>query len=286
MTMEPVPAPAAGDPPPCPPWPADLVARNIHTATGPMTRAVSLRGSGHLATDQPRQDDVSLTRVDDWLVVAVADGIGSCCWSHVGAAAAVAAVSDAMVTNNLDPGDDGPALLATAAAAVVTAARRAGIDADDVSTTLTIAAVTLTALTDGSRRVYVHQVGDSPALLLHDTTWTALTPTGTPEDPGNVVHAWLPGRPDGTHLGAVLPPGAVLVVATDGLSTPLGPGNGDLGRTLAQRWHTPRDQLQFLIDLSFTGHPDDRTAAVVWNPPAADDDTAQTSDGRTDVSLD
>lgn len=229
-------------------------------------RGVSFRGVLHDMIGEPRQDAFALAASDDWFVAVVADGIGSCENSHHGAGAAVTAVAHAVAAGDVDP-HDGGVLVAAAAAA---AARSAGdLDVDDstVSATLTVAVVDRRLRPDGGLQVVLHAVGDSPAVMLDPRAgeWTYLYDGD--DGPSNVVRSWVPGRcTNAFSAGFVLPAGAVLVLASDGFTTPLGAGDGLLGQALATRWAPgPRELFPFMVDLSFNAYHDDKTVVALWN---------------------
>ena len=249
-------------------------------------RAVSFRGTAHDLFGEPRQDSFAFAANDDWVVLIVSDGIGSCEYSHHGASAAATAVATAVESAEIDP-SIGDQVLATAADAARTAAQTLDVPSGAVSATLTVAAVERTPQPDGSRRAIIHAVGDSPALRLDPETaaWTYLTPTD--DGPSNVVRSWVPDRAaDFTSFGVTIPAGAVLVLASDGFTTPLGDGSGPLGSDLAARWAAgPRELLPFLVDLSFNAYHDDKTVVALWNPVAEPDITLD-DDLKPEIGLD
>lgn len=246
--------------------PPDISAAQRHV-DGVELRGVSFRGTAHEFFDEPRQDSFAFAANDQWVVLAVSDGIGSCKSSHHGSAAAVTAIAAAVETGALDP-QDGAEVLVTAADAGRQAAEALVLPTDSVSATLTVAAVERTPQDDGSRQAIIHVAGDSPALLLNpvDARWTYLTPQD--DGPSNVVRSWVPDRAhEYVSFGIQLPAAAVLVLASDGFTTPLGDGRGPLGADLAARWGSgPRDLLSFLVDLSFNAYHDDKTVVALWNP--------------------
>jgi serine/threonine protein phosphatase PrpC len=251
-------------------------------------RAVSFRGTAHDLFGEPRQDSFAFAASDDWVVLIVSDGIGSCKHSHHGASASVNAIAAAVVSSEIDP-DDGDQVLATAADAARDAAQALDVPSKSVSATLTVAAVERTPHPDGSRHAIIHAVGDSPALRLDPETaaWTYLTPID--DGPSNVVRSWVPDRAaEFTSFGVTIPAGSVLVLASDGFTTPLGDGSGPLGTDLAARWAAgPRELLPFLVDLSFNAYHDDKTVVAMWNPPTetavADPDGADDDQRDADV---
>ncbi|KQZ88496.1 hypothetical protein ASD62_03360 [Phycicoccus sp. Root563] len=232
---------------------------------------MSFRGSAHEHFSEPRQDSFALASDAEWLVVAVSDGIGSCEMSHHGSLAAVGAVVTAFQAGHLDP-QNGAEVLRVAAEGVAAAAATLGCLPDSLSATLSVAAIERVAQVDGSHHVILHAVGDSPTLLLDPAmaTWTYLT--AGEDGPGNIVRSWVPGmHEDHISLGVSLPPASLLVIASDGFTTPLGDGTGPLGRELAVRWGGgPRAIFPFMVDLSFNGYHDDKTVVAVWNSEAGE----------------
>ena len=261
--------------------PHDLLAHRIDTA-GLTACAVSMRGTTHLRDGLPRQDHLGLVETThDWVLAVVADGVGSRRLSHHGAAAVTRAVTQTVLDEPAAIHD--PELLVDAAvSAIHETALALDADPDDFSTTLTIAAIPRDPEgTTGDRLAVIHQIGDSPVLLLTDTRWSYLTPED--DAPSNVVQSWLPGRPDVISLEATVPAEAVILACTDGLAIPMGPdhGNGELGTALADRWSSgPRETVQFVIDLAFTGYGDDRTGVAIWTAPI--DDISPAPDGPSD----
>lgn len=251
------------------PEPPDITAAKLRIDDLEV-RGVSFRGTAHDLFGEPRQDAFAFASSDNWVVLIVSDGIGSCENSHHGSAAVVDAIATAV--DELDP-SDGDRVLTTAAGAARDAAQTLDVPSKSVSATLTVAAVERTPQADGSRHAIIHAVGDSPALRLDPETaaWTYLTPTD--DGPSNVVRSWVPDRAaEFTSFGVTIPAGSVLVLATDGFTTPLGDGSGPLGTDLAARWAPgPRELLPFLVDLSFNAYHDDKTVVALWNLAAEPD---------------
>lgn len=229
-------------------------------------RAVSYRGPLHALDGGPRQDAFALATGGGWLIAVVSDGIGSCEYSEHGSTAAAYAVAVAVALGEADPAD-GQSLMKIAALACEEAAHDLAVDANSVSATLTVAAIATKELPDGGRRVLLHSIGDSPALLLEpaEPRWSYLTPRD--DGPSNVVPGWIPGNyQDSFGIGFTLPSNSILVLCSDGFSVPLGTGDGPLGTDLARRWAAgPRDLVAFLVDLSFDAHYDDKTVVGIWN---------------------
>jgi serine/threonine protein phosphatase PrpC len=244
-----------------------------HLAVGGLeVRAASVRGAAHTAAGDPRQDAFGLLATPDgrWLCCGVADGVGSQPYSGFGADAALGRGLGTLADELAEGGAVGDPTRVVRAAGE--GARRRATDLRvaplAVSTTIVLAALEIGAASDGDRACSVISVGDSHALVLHaDRRWTYLTPRDA-AGPSNVVHDHLPEAPEGAvQVDARLGPGDVLVLATDGFTTPLGDGTHELGRELAERWSPrPRRLVPFLVDLLFEGHHDDRTVVAVWCP--------------------
>lgn len=244
------------------------IAAEYHDEPGLALRAASLRGPGHRASNEPRQDSYAVANTDDWLVAVVADGIGSKRWSHVGSSTAAQAVAAAVILG-ADP-EYLDSLVEAADAACIAAAEALGVSSTDLYTTLTVAAIPKAADNGGSRAATIHEVGDSPALILRgeEPAWTILT---SEEKLGCVlVDAVVPSRHENAvTYGVELNPGDVLVLASDGLLEHLGDGTGAYADALARSWtSSPRHLIQFVSDLSTnfasTCQEDDRTTIATW----------------------
>ncbi|WP_197282821.1 protein phosphatase 2C domain-containing protein [Gordonia sp. HS-NH1] len=246
--------------------PSDIIAAKLRVDTLEV-RGVSFRGTAHELFGGPRQDAFAFATDDEWVVLIVSDGIGSCEHSHHGSATAVEAIVTAIESGEVSPAE-GAGVLTAAADAGRELAETLNVPSNSLSATLTVAAVERNPQDDGSRHVIIHFVGDSPAVVLEpaNAKWTYLTPTE--DGPSNVVRSWVPDRAsEYVSFGLTVPAGAVLVLASDGFTTPLGDGSGPLGIDLASRWGSgARDLLPFLVDLSFNAYHDDKTVVALWNP--------------------
>jgi hypothetical protein len=215
--------------------PPDIVGDSL-SADNLAVRAVSFLGTAHATFKKPRQDSFAIASNDHWVVAVVSDGIGSCENSHHGSAAAASSVADGILSGEVDPHNTFD-VLSTASAACVQVAQRLRISQTSVSATLTVLAIERAQQPDGGHRALIHAAGDSPALVLDpaEARWTYLTPSE--DGPSNVVRSWVPDRHDEVFsAGYTLPSSAILVIASDGFTTPLGDGYGLLGKDLAARW--------------------------------------------------
>jgi serine/threonine protein phosphatase PrpC len=254
-------------------------------------RAASVRGDSHRYHAEPRQDSLAVTRIgeqgaDELLLLAVADGVGSAARSHVGSQQAcrlaalyldTVAAELAAALREADParfaGAADPALRHVATL-LAHQARERGEDPGAYSTTLRMLLVPL----DPAVRVRGFlAVGDGGTALLRDGRWylgiTDPDPHGDGEGAGMIDTrtAALPhSHRAQVQLIGPAQPGDVLVLCTDGLSTPLA-GDAGMRDFLGRAWGlgpvpAPADflwQLQYRVK----SYDDDRTAVVLWETP-------------------
>jgi serine/threonine protein phosphatase PrpC len=247
-------------------------------------RAASVRGYAHRYRGTPRQDAVTVVcdPASGAIVVAVADGVSSAPHSHLGATAACQAAAD-MTLRQLSAGSaavDWAAVLRAAATRVIACGRdllrtpRPGPEAvaELLATTLTAGCITPTGHGPVGSLV---QVGDSGAWLLqhgrygpvlkqkHDPHAAVISSsvTALPSIPARV-----------TPVTFQVPPGAVLLLGTDGFGDPLGDGTGQVGRLFAEHLHSPPPAVAMahLLDFSRETFDDDRTLLAVWPLPPGD----------------
>ncbi|MBL0781412.1 protein phosphatase 2C domain-containing protein, partial [Streptomyces albidoflavus] len=254
---------------------------------GPLTvRAASVRGDSHRYQAEPRQDSVCVARIgsgeSELLVLGVADGVGSAPLSHVGSQKACALAAGALdrvagpLAAAVAEGDLAgfTALARQAVSEVATLLRheaeRYGRQPSEFATTLRLLVVPL----DPAVRVRgLLTLGDGGTAMLREGRWnTALG--GTEEGDGAVIDTRTPALPTTREPVATLIstlPGDVLVVCTDGLSTPLA-GDQETARFLARAWSQERvpGPADFLWQLQYRvkSYDDDRSAAVLWEGPA------------------
>ncbi|MHA5054085.1 protein phosphatase 2C domain-containing protein [Streptomyces sp. SD15] len=262
-------------------------------AYGPLTvRAASVRGDSHRYQNEPRQDSLAVTRIgvpgqgprsDELLLLAVADGVGSAARSHVGSqqACRLAAMHlDAVATElatALRAGDPHgfAALVEPAVRSVGTLlTHHAHERRDDPAAYATTLRALLVPLDPEIRTRGFLAVGDGGTALLRDAEWN-LSVTDAEQDAEQGADGMIDTRTaalplsHSVHarlLGPALP-GDVLVLCTDGLSTPLA-GDAGMRDFLRSAWGTgtvpaPADflwQFQYRVK----SYDDDRTAVVVW----------------------
>jgi serine/threonine protein phosphatase PrpC len=235
------------------------------TTAGPFQiAAASFIGTGHLQSGVPRQDAYNfMPGRTGRLYVAIADGLGSKPASQLGAH--LFAESVLFAAAEADEGEEaGPAaadLLRTAsrrAAAMVTDAY--GIDPRVAGFVGAVAVFS----EDGC---HLARVGDVSAFTLEKGEFTeAFEPD---EGLVNIVSAAMPGEQESEVEVAALPPGAVVVLGTDGFANDLR-NSGTLREWLAGQWQVPHLPFGFGDTLRYCrqGSHDDRTAVVVWRPAA------------------
>jgi serine/threonine protein phosphatase PrpC len=274
-------APVFGRPSPASSSPWKLGERSAATASvradGADTewcalRAASVVGVRHRLAGRPVEDAWAWGGAEKYVVLAVADGVGSLSASGpVATAAVVAAVASATtaaasVTCSIGGGAWAPIdsdarwpdlALPDAGAA----ANAAVVGVEDGATTLVVALVGR----DGTAEVI--RVGDSTAFVLSDGTWSELFVDADGTDMRSPATAALPSvapRPESTRVE--IGPGDVLVLVTDGVGDPLRDGPGTVGPGLAAGLAEAPHPLALaaLIDFSRQGCHDDRTLAAIW----------------------
>jgi len=245
---------------------------------GGVIRAVSTRGAAHRYYGEVRQDSVAVRAVDGqgraYVVLAVADGLGSAAASHVGSAFVSRRAAGALAPYLPLPHD--PAGLQAVsevvarqlAAELCEEAGLLGLGDDDVATTLTLAIVPHD-VGDGDVAA-VFAVGDSPALLLRDGEWLTVTPDGadaTEDEPSTTQTTALPMHPAqvvSTHVALTV--GDVLVLCTDGFSLPL--HARERAEFYADAWGAGSvpslPEFLWQVDARVKSYDDDRTVAAFW----------------------
>ncbi|WP_436738567.1 protein phosphatase 2C domain-containing protein [Streptomyces sp. BBFR102] len=249
-------------------------------------RAASVRGDSHRYQAEPRQDSVCVARIgsgeSELLVLGVADGVGSAPLSHLGSQKACAFAAGALdrvaapLATAVAEGDLAGfrALARQAVAEVATLLRheaeRYGRQPAEFATTLRLLVV---PLDPAVRFRGLLTLGDGGTALLREGRWD-LAAGGAEEEDAAVIDTRTPALPTTREPAATLIrtlPGDVLVVCTDGLSTPLA-GDQDTAGFLARTWSGERvpGPADFLWQLQYRvkSYDDDRSAAVLWEGPA------------------
>ncbi|KAB1986380.1 serine/threonine protein phosphatase [Streptomyces triticiradicis] len=247
-------------------------------------RAASVRGDSHRYQGEPRQDSLAVVRLgapgpDGLLLLAVADGVGSAARSHVGSqeACRLAAMElegvSAELAETVRAGDRPgfAALVDTAVGRIATLlAHRAREHGDDPAAYATTLRALLVPLDPRVRTRGFLAVGDGGTALLRAGEWN-LSLTDPEHDGDGMIETRTAALPHGHRARALLLgpalPGDVLVLCTDGLSTPLA-GDAGMRDFLGAGWGrgTVPGPADFLWQLQYRvkSYDDDRTAVVLW----------------------
>lgn len=254
-------------------------------------RAASVRGDSHNWEGSCRQDAMTMTRIGppdaEMLLLAVADGVGSAVYSHVGSYqfSRLAAVFLDREAENIYAavcaGDENELrVLATKAVAGAAAELRSGwartaqhkprpYADQDYATTLHV----LLIPTDPRIRDRVLcSVGDGGLFVLREGRWEH----GDPDDGEGLLDTRTEALPHAyrsvkaTLLRTV--PSEVLLLGTDGITNPLTQKDPEFARRLAEAWGGP--EVPSLSDFLWQAqtraksYDDDRTVICVWEEQA------------------
>ena len=233
---------------------------------GPLEiRAASVRGTSHRCDGAARQDAMGVVSYQQsYLVVAVADGLGSAPDSHRGAALAVASSLD-YLSWTLEQQRPVDVDLVSAIDAADRAIRAAGSRPEDRATTLTVAVVSVEPY-QGGHDFLAARIGDSPALVLSEGEFQHLFDRRS-SDMYETATACLPNRDGAVQMvDGRLQPGQALALVSDGVGVPL--TVPEIGGYVAESWAEPPGPVEFLHTLQFRARSfdDDRSAVVVWAP--------------------
>lgn len=227
-------------------------------------RAASICGRRHASTGATREDAFAIRPVTNGtVVVAVADGVGdrAARFSAVGAHVA-ALLSCQAVVSKLETGQpvDPLGVCAQVSARMPAEARRFTRDPPD-NRSLATTLITAWVSPGGAYRGFM--VGDGGVFELADGRASVIASSSTFADPVTLPS----GSTQLEEFSGTLIPQAGLLLATDGLSTPM--LSSDVASALGQSWRHAPALLDFLYDMSFErrGEADDRTGASVWFVP-------------------
>jgi hypothetical protein len=264
-------------PPPPGPFRADTVFDGW--SAGPFTvRLASVRGYSHRYSGVARQDDaqVAFHPRSGAVTFAVADGVSSARYSHIGASVACQSAVGRMARHlPADrPGFDWAALLSEAVEDLEAwAAHTLGVDRAEPADVEAQFATTLIAgyvlPTPQGAVVSMIQIGDSGAWLLRrGRFYPVLAEKNNPRaDLISSEVSPLPRIPAAiTPVQFRLPEEAVLLVGSDGFGDPLGDGRGKVGELFAEHLASPPSgrALAHLLDFSRETFDDDRTLVALW----------------------
>jgi hypothetical protein len=248
-------------------------AGDVHIA------AASAIGASHAAAGGVRQDAYDFTVTGDgYLVIAVADGLGSRPLSQLGAAFFCTGVTQAALGRGSTPPLAADELLCRGAE--YAAAAQDFYQVPSAESAFVAAVAVLPPGTGGVRTADIARVGDVSAFAVDPDG--ALAELFTSDDgPINILGESLPGpaasRPQRAHAQA-----SVLILATDGLANDLRNSPG-VRSWLSEQWTRPIGPFAFGDSLRYQrqGSHDDRTAVVVWQAATGPGEAEEASDGCT-----
>lgn len=238
-------------------------------------RAASVVGSRHRLAGEGSDDFFAWSHGQDWVALAVADGLGGVPGSAGAAARACTAAASAASLGGSGAEGDTPDLAAAArlgGQAAESAARGGG------ATTLVL------ALVASNGAVHAARVGDSTAFVVEAGSTRELFPPRDESTVGTATAALpfeatsggggqlapAPGEVDAWETASWhLQPGEVLVLATDGVADPWrdGPGTVDPALRAVITSRPSPLELAGIVDFSRQGCHDDRTVVCAWMRP-------------------
>jgi serine/threonine protein phosphatase PrpC len=258
--------------------------------------AGSTRGTKHQYYGEENQDSFYVARTKDsnFLVVAVADGVGSAEYSSYGSRFITHFVANSLARDlNENPEISTGAIQKLIRRFVTEASDRMqqwrpgdlyapSIEPTEdnkniVSSTLCLAIVPTIAAENGDRSIVLACVGDSPCYTLNNEGWTIqsfATKEGELLEHGtHALPAALGATPLMDIISFEMKSSDVLVLMTDGIGTSLANGDTPVGRWLAPRLYGPQLMTDFIHVLDYVqtltadrqGEDDDRTLMVVYD---------------------
>jgi serine/threonine protein phosphatase PrpC len=258
--------------------------------------AGSTRGTKHQYYGDENQDAFHIAQTADakYLVVAVADGVGSADFSAYGSRFVSYFVAEEVATRlNESENHDTDKVQQIIRDTVMQASDKmqqwqpgemyapsvepTADNKNIVSSTLCIAVIPVEANSDGDRVVTIGCVGDSPCYTLNGAMWTlqsVATKEGAILEHGTYALPSALGQPPLMDLiNFTMKLSDVLVLMTDGIGTSLASGDTAVGRWLGPRLYGPHLMTDMVHTLDFVqtltadrqGEDDDRTLAVVYD---------------------
>jgi hypothetical protein len=248
----------------------DIMADWVNVSFGDV-RGVSARGHLHRHLGEIRQDSFAIGLLGSRLVIAVADGVGSCSLSQVGSAIAArrAATSEQLAATIDLVQLPSTGSLAGIADEISATAEQCGVPPRQLSSTLVAAVIDEIKTDQGSFTADITQLGDSTAWRLREGVWTEL---GVVRDPdalaaapiSNAVQP-LPEYVTATTWRERLTTGDVLALMSDGVSSILMASEA-FADSLADLWRVqapPIAPLLEIIDATVKTYDDDRTFVAI-----------------------
>ncbi|MFD7446306.1 protein phosphatase 2C domain-containing protein [Streptomyces sp. NPDC059909] len=254
-------------------------------------RAASVRGDSHNWEGNCRQDAMTVTRIGppeaEMLLLAVADGVGSALYSHVGSDAfsRLAAVyldreAESIYAALCAQNEADLRTLATKAVAGAAGELRSGWASSaghksrpyadqDYATTLHVLLIPTDARV---RERVLCSVGDGGLFVLRQGRWEH----GDPNDGGGLLDTRTEALPHAYHSvkAALLRtvPGEVLLLGTDGITNPLTQKDPEFALRLADAWSGPvvpsMSDFLWQAQTRAMSYDDDRTVICVWEVDA------------------
>lgn len=251
--------------------PHDTVLDGFNSPGTIEVRGVSTRGHSHRFDGTVRQDTFALATSSEWIAAAVADGLGSEQFSHLGAEEAVSLATSSEIVQSLIEAESSQKLdLGFIASALhhTARSRNDGSVASDFRTTLTLAIVM--PETNGSTHCLVAQIGDSPAWLLREGALLSVFPSPRDELASSAVRP-LPDEHFARAERIELLPGDSLLLTSDGVGNLLEQVTPYRQAVIDILSHgTPTlPTLLTLIDTSVRSYDDDRTCVLLRRPSDA-----------------
>lgn len=240
-------------------------------------RVASVRGASHRYANECRQDAfcVAPTSEAGGLIVAVADGVGSARFSHVGSYEA-AQLATSRVPELLK--NDEPAGRLTSwdlqevADELASRAHQLGRSPGDLSTTLCLAAIPSAASEGDALELVLARIGDSSAYVVRgasDHGWEAVfsSPTDAESEFIDTKTAALPEQARADVRKVRVRAGDILILGTDGFLNPV-IASERTRLALTRNWtrgHLPSlSEFLWTVDSRIKTYDDDRTAALIW----------------------
>jgi hypothetical protein len=255
------------------PTPSGLAADGVRLGDLEV-RAATMVGAGHRCQEPAvaRQDAYALgrTKGGDYLVIAVADGVGQSKHSDLAARVAVGAATRElawMAESAQFPAIDTGLLYTKIAGEIVGTGRDRGIPDADVCAILITAVIPTRTRADGTRPMWSSWIGDVSLWIGRDGELHRSTGRDKAGLDRNTLHAVLPFNPDQAEQCTIeLQPHDRVALMTDGVSESFDSVDGTRDYFASQWAGPPPHPAAFLHSLCYDGpgQTDDRTAVVVW----------------------
>jgi serine/threonine protein phosphatase PrpC len=235
---------------------------------GLQVRAATVAGLRHRLAGGVGEDAYAWAVREGWLVVTVADGVGSTPGAGDASAAAVRAACRAALDGAGGEDGEGHTRLSAACRRAATAAseavREVAERGPEGRTTLVVAVM------DAAHQLGEWaslRVGDSSGFELRARKWREVFAAEEHDEPLHTTTPALPSGPDTfEEATGTLEPGDALVLLTDGVADPLRDGPETVAPPLADSLSQAPSPLTLaaVADFARQGCLDDRTVLAVW----------------------